>query len=82
MGTWWEGVHTGYGHGEYVIADGSYREATCVHASNGYTGDHHEFLITPQDTALFTIYGKVRNADLSSAGGSEDGKVLEGIVQR
>ena len=23
--TWWEGVHTGYGQGEYVIADTSYR---------------------------------------------------------
>ena len=78
--TWWVGVHTGYGRGEYVIADSSYREITRVSAGNGYQGDHHEFLITPQDTALITIYGKVRR-DLSSVGGSKDGKVLDGIVQ-
>jgi Arylsulfotransferase (ASST) len=78
--TWWEGVHTGYGQGEYVIADSSYQEITRVRAANGYEGDHHEFLITPQDTALFDIYGLERR-DLSSLGGWKDGKVLEGIVQ-
>jgi Arylsulfotransferase (ASST) len=79
--TWWEGEHTGYGQGEYVLVDGSYREVARVRAGNGYEGDHHEFLISPQDTALFTIYGKVHGMDLSSAGGPEDGKVLDGIVQ-
>jgi hypothetical protein len=78
--TWWEGVHTGFGQGEYVIADSSYREVTRVHAGNGYRGDHHEFLITPQNTALLTIYGWV-GADLSSVGGSKDGVVMDGIVQ-
>jgi outer membrane protein assembly factor BamB len=78
--TWWEGRHTGYGQGEYVIADPSYRELTRVRAGNGYRGDHHEFLITSHDTALLTIYNSVR-VDLSSEGGPEDGKVLEGIVQ-
>jgi arylsulfotransferase ASST len=78
--TWWEGVHTGYGQGENVIADGSYREVTRVQAANGYRGDHHEVLISPQNTALFDIYGLERR-DLSSFGGPKDGKVLEGIVQ-
>jgi hypothetical protein len=78
--TWWEGVHIGYGQGEYVIADGSYREVTRVRAANGYKGDHHEFLITPQDTALLTIYHQL-SRDLSSLGGLKDGKVLEGIAQ-
>jgi hypothetical protein len=78
--TWWEGFHTGYGQGEYVIADGSYREIRRVRAGNGYIGDHHEFLISPQDTALFTIYNPVR-MDLSSLGGPKEGVVLDGIVQ-
>jgi hypothetical protein len=78
--TWWEGFHTGYGQGEYVIADASYREIRRVRAGNGYIGDHHEFLISPQDTALLTIYSPVR-VDLSSLGGSKDGVVLEGIAQ-
>ena len=78
--TWWEGVHTGYGQGEYVIFDHSYREIARFGAANGYEGDHHEFLITPEDTALITIYSKVP-MDLSSVGGPVDGLVLDGIVQ-
>jgi hypothetical protein len=79
--TWWEGVRRGgYGLGEYVIADSSYRELRRVRAGNGYTGDHHEFLITPNDTALLTIFNPVP-ADLSSVGGPKDGVVLEGVAQ-
>jgi hypothetical protein len=78
--TWWEGHHTGFGQGEYVICDHSYREITRVRAGNGYEGDHHEFLITPEDTALITIYSKVP-VDLSFVGGPTDGTVLDGIVQ-
>jgi len=78
--TWWEGRHTGYGQGEYVICDHSYREIMRVMAGNGYKGDHHEFLITPEDTALITIYNKVPR-DLSGVGGPVDGEVLDGIVQ-
>jgi Arylsulfotransferase (ASST) len=78
--TWWEGVHTGYGQGEYVIFDSSYRQIARFRAANGYEGDHHEFLITPEDTALITIYSKVVR-DLSGMGGPVDGVVLEGIAQ-
>ena len=78
--TWWEGHHTGYGQGEYVISDHSYREIERVRAGNGYEGDHHEFVIMPEDTALITIYSEVRR-DLSGVGGPVDGAVLEGIVQ-
>ena len=78
--TWWVGHHTGYGQGVYVIADSSYRELKRLVAGNGLKGDHHEFLITPQDTALITIYNKV-GMDLSSVGGPVDGTVLDGIVQ-
>jgi len=78
--TWWEGVHTSYGQGEYVLMDESYREVARVRAGNGLQGDHHEFLISPQDTALFTIYHKVP-MDLSSSGGSKDATVLDGIAQ-
>ena len=78
--TWWEGYHTGYGQGEYVILDSSYRELARFGAGNGYEGDHHEFLITPQDTALITIYNKLPR-DLISEGDPVDRDVLDGIVQ-
>ena len=79
--TWCESrVVAGHGLGEYVIVDGSYREITRLKAGNGYEGDHHEFLITPHDTSLLTIYNPVR-WDLSSVGGPKDGMALDGIVQ-
>jgi hypothetical protein len=78
--TYYQGVGTTYGRGEYVILDSSYREVRRVRAGNGYVGDHHEFLITPDDTALLTIYSPV-SWDLSSIGGPENGAVLDGIAQ-
>jgi Arylsulfotransferase (ASST) len=78
--TWWVGHHTGYGQGEYVILDRAYREVKRFGAGNGYQGDHHEFLITSEGTALITIYNKVP-MDTSSMGGSADGNVLDGIAQ-
>ena len=78
--TWWEGVHGGYGNGEYVIFDDSYQEVTRFRAGNGYLGDHHEFVITPDDTALVTIYAETP-FDLSPFNGPSDGIALAGIVQ-
>jgi hypothetical protein len=79
--TWWEGrVIQGHGIGEYVIFDGSYREIARVRAGNGFRGDLHEFLITPQDTALLTAYVPTRT-DLSPIGGPEYGQVWDGIAQ-
>jgi hypothetical protein len=66
--------------GVYVIFDASYREIARFRAANGYNGDHHEFLISPQDTALITIYNAVPQ-DLSSIGGSKDSVAIQGIVQ-
>jgi hypothetical protein len=75
--TWWQGRP---GFGEYVILDSSYREIRRVSAGNGYQADMHEFLITPQDTALLTAFNPVLR-DLSSVGGPRDGAVVDGIVQ-
>jgi hypothetical protein len=72
--TWMDGVN------EYVIFDHSYREIARLSAANGYYGDHHEFLISPQDTALILIYSPVLR-DLSSIGGLKNGRVWQAIVQ-
>ena len=77
--TWWEGYYTGHGQREYVIF-GSYREIARFTAANGFNGDHHEFLISPQDTALIAIYEEVP-WDLSYIGGARRGVVWQGIVQ-
>jgi hypothetical protein len=79
--TWWEGkVTAGHGVGEYVIFDGSYREIARVRAGNGYRGDLHEFIITPEDTALLVAYAPART-NLSPIGGPKDGMAWEGILQ-
>jgi hypothetical protein len=79
--TWWEGkVITGYGEGKAVVADSSYRTIATVKAGNGLQADLHEFVITPQDTALITAYRPV-SANLSSVGGHSDGVALSGVVQ-
>jgi hypothetical protein len=62
------------------IADSQYNTIAIVHAGNGLDADAHEFLLTPKDTALITIYNKVTR-DLSSVGGSKKGEVIEGVVQ-
>src|SRR5918993_5779018 len=79
--TWWEGkAKPRPSVGEYVILDGSYREVKRVQAGNGYGGNQHDFLITPQGTALLTIYNLV-TWDLSYLGGPVEGRVIEGVAQ-
>ena len=61
--------------------DTSYREIARVRAGNGHTIDVHEFLLTPEGTALITCSPPVVSADLSSVGGSKDGQVAESVIQ-
>jgi hypothetical protein len=79
--TWWRGrAPMGVGSGYYVLYDDRYKEVARVRAGHGFDGDIHEFLITPRNTAVFTVYHRVP-ADLSSVGGPKQGKVFDGIVQ-
>ena len=78
--TWWQGKHEGWGDGEYLIFDSSYRELARFRPGNGLNGDHHEFLITERDSALFTVY-RALPMDLSSFGGPPEATVMDGVVQ-
>jgi hypothetical protein len=62
------------------IADTSYNVIATVQAGNGFDADQHEFYLTPQGTALITIYNTVMG-DLTSVGGPASGPILEGVVQ-
>ncbi len=55
--TWWQGRVTiaAYGLGDGVIADTRYRTIKTVSAGNGYQADIHEFKLTPDGDALFTV---------------------------
>lgn len=80
--TWWQGIVSsrGYGVGEDVAFDRAYRQVATVKAANGYSADLHDFVITPQGTALLFAYNPV-HMDLSSVGGPHDGVILDGVLQ-
>lgn len=79
--TWWEGYipEQGFGMGVEQIADSSYHVSR-VYAGNGYWADLHDFRLTPQGTALMTVFDPIR-CDLSSAHGSRSAAVTDGVLQ-
>jgi hypothetical protein len=80
--TWWQNplVAGGKRDAGIVIADSAYKEISIVRAGNGYQPDLHAFGITPQGTALFTVYAAIR-CNLSAHGGPIDGAVADTLVQ-
>jgi hypothetical protein len=79
--TFWQGTGLGgLAQGTDYIYDDNYRQIAAVHAGNGYSADGHEFVITPQNTALILSYAK-GTADLTDIGGPSDQTVINGIVQ-
>jgi hypothetical protein len=71
----------GFGRGEGVIVDHAYRELARVRAGNNRHIDVHEFMLTPQGTALFVCYPESVPADLSFLGGPTDGIIQQSIIQ-
>jgi hypothetical protein len=80
--TWWQAplVAGGRRDAGVVIADGSYENVAIVRAGNGYQPDLHAFEITPQGTALYTVYDAIR-CNLSAHGGPADGALADTLVQ-
>ena len=79
--TWWQG--TGFGglsSGTDYIYNDHYQQIATVNAGNGLTADGHEFLITPQNTALILSY-TTATANLTSIGGPANQTVVNGVVQ-
>ena len=77
--TWWEGkALQGLGVGHCVIADQSYREIARFKAGRR-PADLHEFLITPNDTALVTS-NEVRTMDLTGVGGPASWPVVGSVI--
>jgi hypothetical protein len=80
--TWWQGYipPQGFGEGEEVIADSSYQAIRHIHAGNDMKADLHDFHITPQDTAVLTVFDPI-DCNLSSLGGPRGGAVTNAIFQ-
>jgi hypothetical protein len=80
--TWWQGYipKQGFGEGEEIIDNSSYRQIGRVHAGNGYKADLHDFKITPQGTALLTVFNPI-DCDLSVVGGPSGGAVTDSVFE-
>ena len=80
--TYWRGQipPQGFGQGEEVILNSSYRPVGQVHAGNGYKVDLHDFHIGADSTAVFTVFNPIQ-CDLSALGGPHGGAVTDGAFQ-
>ncbi|PYH97317.1 hypothetical protein BO71DRAFT_347415 [Aspergillus ellipticus CBS 707.79] len=79
--TYWEGGETeGRGYGSWYMLDSTYTQRYVISPVGNYGGDLHEFQITPEGTALVTIYDPVP-ADLTPIGGPELGWIYDGLFQ-
>ena len=79
--TWWQGTGLGgLASGTDYIYNSRYQPIATVNAGNGLSADGHEFLITPQNTALILAY-TTATADLTSIGGAANQTVINGVVQ-
>jgi len=80
--TWWQDplIADGSRAAGLVIANSSYQDIAFVRTGNGYQADLHEFEITPQGTALVTVYDAI-DCNLSAVGGPRAGAVADTLFQ-
>jgi hypothetical protein len=80
--TWWQGyvLPQGFGEGQEIIDDTSYRQIALVHGGNGLSADLHDFQITSRDTALLTAFDPI-HCNLRSIGGPSNGAISDGVFQ-
>ncbi len=80
--TFWQGrvLSLGFGQGEDVVLDPSYRTVATVKGGNGLAADLHEFQIAPHDVAYITAYNPIR-CNLGPAGGPHNGVILDAAVE-
>jgi hypothetical protein len=78
---WWQGriLQLGFGEGEDVLYDTSYRPVATVRAGNGYRADLHEFRLTPQGTAWIESFDPIRVNPRSGHGGAA--AITDSVIQ-
>lgn len=71
--TWYEGTVLGAEGGSWVIFDPTFHEIATVKAGHGRHGDLHDLRLTPEGTALITIYREIATPAVP--------RLVTGIVQ-
>lgn len=81
--TWWQGriIRVGFGEGENVVYDNSYRRVATIRAGNGYRADLHEIRLTPEGTAWIDAFDPI-HMNLSGVHGSANGILTDGVIQQ
>jgi len=79
---WWQGriIQAGFGEGEDVLYDSSYRPVAEIRAGNGYRVDLHVLRLTPVGTAWIDAFDPI-HMNLSAAHGAADGLISDSVVQ-
>jgi hypothetical protein len=80
--TWWEGriIQAGFGEGQDLVYDDSYRRIATIKAGNGYRADLHQLGLTSQGTAWIDAFDPI-HADLRSVHGAADAVLSDSVVQ-
>ncbi|HEY0517516.1 MAG TPA: arylsulfotransferase family protein [Solirubrobacteraceae bacterium] len=80
---WWQGriLEVGFGQGEYVLADSSYRQIARIRAGNGLRADLHEIRVMPDGTAWIDAFYPVYK-NLTSVHGVANGVLNDSVVQQ
>jgi Arylsulfotransferase (ASST) len=80
---WWQGhiLQLGFGQGEVLIYDHSYRQIGRVRAGNGLYADLHILRLTSHGTAWIDAFDPIR-ADLSGLHGSSNGVLTDSVIQQ
>jgi arylsulfotransferase ASST len=81
--TWWKGkvLSLGFGQGEDIVMNSSYRTVARVVGGNGLKADLHDFQIAPDDIAYITAYNPIR-CNLTSVNGAADGAIVDVAIQQ
>ncbi len=80
--TWWRGrvLSLGFGQGEDIVMDSSYKTLARVAGGNGLKADLHDFQIEPHDVAFITAFNPIR-CNLKPIKGSSSGTIVDTAIQ-
>jgi Arylsulfotransferase (ASST) len=80
--TWWQGriLEVGFGQGEEVLYNSSYRQVGTIRAGNGYHADLHEIRLTPEGTAWIDVFDPIQ-MNLTAMHGTANDILTDSVVE-